>query len=1052
LLGGNFQLADEYAQASQIGQSENPQIRAYDVLLQSLATAGKKDFPRSLHLAREGVEQLHLFLRGFEPLSSNWSPTLRSEERLVLGAILGVNAEKATSAEDKDTLFDIAQLLNSDRSKLGLTARISRQALRLDLQREDLRTRDRLRDIRDRLMDDAVRTLITRMVAPPKTDQSSPQKVDASALPRLEEIEDKIVIADQQTQGGYENTSQGFLTKIESLRDVLRPDEALVLHNITPLGIAQICIVRDGAHFHFKPVPIDKAKEVGIDEKVILAAVHAEYAPSPALDESFPSDSAYRLYTLLFGGVADCIKNKPHLLLATDPDLFAFPFNALLTTPTAPDKPFGNRDAAWLPKSYAISLLPSVKAIYELRVNVPSSQAQQKFLGIGDPDFHGPQQPGTQLSLRSLYLERGVANLETLRNLPPLPESVNELKAVSTALGAPEGSLLLRRDATERSLRNRPLNDYRVISFATHALVAGDIEGVSEPALILTPGSQASPANDGLLTATEIANLDLDANLVILSACNTAAADGAASGRGLSGLANAFFFAGARSVAVTQWAVFSEVAQTLGAGLITRSAGPHGVGVAEALRRTMVDYMSNAKEDYLGHPRFWAAFTIAGDGAIKPLDGRTLDDGGGETVSVKDQRLIPDASELEFAGVAKLPTTGTIYAVGRLKPAAGTQFAGSYLARLDPGSGPEVIAVDPSIAAGPISTVKDGMILLENTYSQDRKSAALFRLMDGQGKELWRFIEDGPLWDIPVGAVDVPSGYLLVSTAEDWSGSSTPSTSKLVINLVSPTGESLSRREYVVADRALTSSPLGLAIRDRNGDLILAINKSRTQAEEKLPAWVVNPLTGSHRRCLGNMAIFMDIDIDTLDIRSTSEVHNRTAKAMKLFNEDTFVAFSTTRECRLEHGIELAKLDAALNTEPVFKYEGVNDIELRDFTPLQNTFLLSGSVRVQLPTTLLREVIPFDQLTRAYDPAFWERGEEPGNAFVLVGGTDGTIIGDRVFPDLLNRSINRIVANGPKQIIGVGGALGDRGWMVVLEPAGLFADRIGAIPPTEVQH
>jgi CHAT domain-containing protein len=452
-------------------------------------------------------------------------------------------------------------------------------------------------------MDDAVRTLVMRMVAPPNKDQNTPQKIDASPMQRLEEIEDKIVIADQQTQDAYKHTFSEFLTKVETLQEILLTDEALVLHNISPLGIAQVCIVQNGVHFHFEPVPVDKAKQVGIDEKVILAAVHAEYAPSPVLDESFPSDSAYRLYTLLFGGIADCIKNKAHLLLATDPDLFAFPFNALLTAPSAPDRPFANRDAAWFPKSYAISLLPSVKAIYELRVNLPPSQAQQRFLGIGDPELQGPRQPGEKLSLRSLYVERGVANLDALRNLPPLAESVNELKAVSAALGAPDDSLLLGRDATERALRNRPLNDYRVISFATHALVAGDIEGVSEPALVLTPGSQANPANDGLLTATEIANLDLDANLVILSACNTGAADGAASGRGLSGLANAFFFAGARSVAVTQWAVFSEVAQTLGAGLITRSAGPYGVGVAKALRQTMIDYISNAKEDHLVHPR-----------------------------------------------------------------------------------------------------------------------------------------------------------------------------------------------------------------------------------------------------------------------------------------------------------------------------------------------------------------------------------------------------------------------------------------------------------------
>ena len=346
-------------------------------------------------------------------------------------------------------------------------------------------------------MDDAVRTLIARIAAPPEKDQSSSQKVDTFPLQRLEEIEDKIEIADQQIQN-YKNASHQFLNKIATAQNILRLDEALILHNITPFGIAQICITTDRVQFHPEPFfPIEKAKQVGADEKVILAAVHAEYAPSPTLDESFPSDSAYRLYTLLFGGISDCITNKTHLLLATDPDLFAFPFNALLTAPATPGLPFSNRNAAWLPKSFAISLLPSVEAIYQLRVNVSPSQAQQKFLGIGDPKLHGPQQPGTQLSLRSLYVERGVANLDALRDLPPLPESAKELRVVSTALGAPDDSLLLGKDATERALRNRPLNDYRVISFATHALVAGDIEGVSEPALVLTPGAQANPANDG---------------------------------------------------------------------------------------------------------------------------------------------------------------------------------------------------------------------------------------------------------------------------------------------------------------------------------------------------------------------------------------------------------------------------------------------------------------------------------------------------------------------------------------------------------------------------
>ena len=251
------------------------------------------------------------------------------------------------------------------------------------------------------------------------------------------------------------------------------------------------------------------------------------------------------------------------------------------------------------------------------------------------------------------------------------------------------------------------------------------------------------------------------------------------------------------------------------------------------------------------------------------------------------------------------------------------------------------------------------MVLLGSTYSEENKSGALFRLMDNDGKEVWRFVEDGPLQDVPTGAIDVPRGYILVSTAEDWSGSSTALPSKLVINLVSPAGEPLLRREYLIADRALSSTPPGLAVKGNGSDLIVVINKMRSPAEEKQPGWVINPLTGSHRFCLGgNMTTFMDIDAETLEIRSAEDTHDRVAKAIKMHDGEIFVAFSTNHDCRLQRGIELAKLDAGLKPQTVFKYQGVNDIELWDFSPFEDVFVLSGSVRVQLPTTLLREGDP----------------------------------------------------------------------------------------------
>ena len=171
--------------------------------------------------------------------------------------------------------------------------------------------------------------------------------------------------------------------------------------------------------------------------------------------------------------------------------------------------------------------------------------------------------------------------------------------------------------------------------------------------------------------------------------------------------------------------------------------------------------------------------------------------------------LTRDASQLGFASVVKLSDTGAIYAVGRLKPAAGTQYSGSYLSRLDTADGPDVISVDPTIAAGPIATVRNGIILLENSYTQERKSAAVFRRMDKSGKEVWRFTEDGPLYDLPIGAVDVPQGHILVSTAEDLSGSPIPSPSKLVINVVSTAGELISRHEYAVGRPCATHASSG---------------------------------------------------------------------------------------------------------------------------------------------------------------------------------------------------------------------------------------------------
>jgi CHAT domain-containing protein len=439
-----------------------------------------------------------------------------------------------------------------------------------------------------------------------------------------------------------------------------------------------------------------KMQQLSADYNSLVKAVHESYAPSAILDAEFPSESAYRIYENLFSGTESCLQNRRHIFLATDPDFFTLPWNALLTKPPPKDQKFSHRGASWLPKSYALSVLPSVRSLYQLRKNLASSRAQRNFLGIGAPDLKGEPQKNKEIALAPLFVSRGVANRAAIADLDALPETADELRDVAKALGASESEILLGARATERALRNQPLNDYRVISFATHALVAGEIEGITEPALVLTPGiGDYNPKNDGLLTATEVANLTLDANLVILSACNTAASDGGASGRGLSGLADAFFFAGARSVAVTQWEVGSDEAKQLGSGLVSRSVGSRSGGVAEGLRQAMVNYVASAPQDYLAHPRFWAGFVIAGDGAVHPLDGeQTSENDRHDYIRIEQEYLTSNAQEVEFLSIAEVGRS--IFALGMQKPPPGERRAGSYLARVNAGAVLRCFGVHPN--------------------------------------------------------------------------------------------------------------------------------------------------------------------------------------------------------------------------------------------------------------------------------------------------------------------------------------------------------------------
>ena len=362
--------------------------------------------------------------------------------------------------------------------------------------------------------------------------------------------------------------------------------------------------------------------------------------------QPFPAALANRLYRDLIGPVEGLIGDAKHIVVVPDGPLESLPLSVLLTAPAADTRdelaaPDALRDAPWLTRKWAISTLPSISSLKALRVFAKESRATRPFLGIGDtllddhpqnargagiaskpgvatPDAStAPTAPSTGIALNALF--RGAtADVRAVSSLPSLPETAGELQAMAKALGVGGDALLLRAAATETQVKRLLLASHRVLAFATHGAMAGEIKGLAEPALVLTPPVapiEPTEQDDGLLTASEIAQLKLDADWVILSACNTAAADGTPGAEGLSGLAKAFIYAGARTLLVSHWSVSSEPTVALTTSMLSESTMP-GVGRAEAHRRAMLDYLADPANLSLTHPAYWAAFAVIGEGGV----------------------------------------------------------------------------------------------------------------------------------------------------------------------------------------------------------------------------------------------------------------------------------------------------------------------------------------------------------------------------------------------------------------------------------------------------
>ena len=361
---------------------------------------------------------------------------------------------------------------------------------------------------------------------------------------------------------------------VREIQSLLSGDEAMVLFVVTVKDSFVVAITREG--FDWKPIGRGSEALSGLVADFRRGLDVANASDATGKSSLFNLEFANWLYNHLLGKVEMLVKDKRSLLIVPSGALTALPFPLLVTEkpPAAiPEKLEGYRDAAWLLKRHAVSVLPSVASLKSLRAFARKDFGVKPMTGFGDPQFDpaqagGDKRAATKTAARGAgaYTEfwrgSGVDRSRLAQALSQLPDTADELNAVAKNLGVAASDVHLGSDASETTLKRTPLADYRIVYFATNGLVAGDVKGLAEPSLALSIPTHPSELDDGLLTASEVAQLKLNADWVVLSACNTIAGDKPGA-EALSGLARSFFYAGARALLVTHWSVDSAAATRL---------------------------------------------------------------------------------------------------------------------------------------------------------------------------------------------------------------------------------------------------------------------------------------------------------------------------------------------------------------------------------------------------------------------------------------------------------------------------------------------------------
>ncbi|OJY68408.1 MAG: hypothetical protein BGP12_11420 [Rhodospirillales bacterium 70-18] len=414
---------------------------------------------------------------------------------------------------------------------------------------------------------------------------------DLTALDsRIAAAEASSADADRAVQAaapGFAQLVQSVVSA-EQVLAALGPGEALQLTTLPHDRRGWSFLLRDG-RITAAPVGADTG-DIERLVREVRASVDAGTSAKP-----YAAGAAWQLYQALFGGVQTALDGAKALLVVPTDTLLEIPYGILVTE--SPPAPLGQAGNHYLIERFPLTHLPAAASLVALR-GAGASAASLPWAGFG-----APRPMSAVYAARSFPAAPNCGRL--LATLPALPGAALELRLASEIEGAGAAPPVIGQAFTAARLLQTDLRQYRVLHFATHGVLPSDLACLTEPVVIASTAPDGPDASQALIGAGTVLNLNLDANLVVLSACNSGG--GAAAGESLSTLARAFFFAGARGLMLTHWYINDIAAARIGALMLRNME--HGEGGAEALRQAQLNLLHIPEG---AHPALWGPFALVG--------------------------------------------------------------------------------------------------------------------------------------------------------------------------------------------------------------------------------------------------------------------------------------------------------------------------------------------------------------------------------------------------------------------------------------------------------